>query len=35
MFAVHVEAGTRLGKLFGMKIKDFTIYKNGGMIKEA
>jgi len=33
MFAVHAEAGTRIGELLGMKIKDFTIDKNGGMIK--
>jgi len=33
MFAVHAEAGTRIGELLGMKIRDFTIDKNGGMIK--
>ena len=33
MFAVHAKAGTRIGELLGMKIKDFTIDKNGGMIK--
>jgi len=33
MIAVHAEAGTRIGELLGMKIKDFTIDKNGGMIK--
>ena len=33
MFAVHAEAGTRIGELLGMKIKDFTIDKNGGIIK--
>ncbi len=33
MFAVHAEAGTRIGELLGMKIKDFTLDKNGGIIK--
>jgi len=33
MISVHAEAGTRIGELLGMKIKDFTIDKNGGMIK--
>jgi len=33
MIAVHAEAGTRIGELLGMKIKDFTIDNNGGMIK--
>jgi len=33
MFAVHAEAGTRIGELLGMAIKDFTIDKNGGIIK--
>ncbi|MDH3312537.1 MAG: site-specific integrase [Nitrosopumilus sp.] len=33
MIAVHAEAGTRVGELLGMKIKDFTIDKNGGMMK--
>jgi len=33
MFAVHAEAGTRIGELLGMTIKDFTIDKNGGIIK--
>lgn len=33
MFAVHAEAGTRIGELLGMKIKDFTLDKNGGVIK--
>lgn len=35
MISVHAEAGTRIGELLGMKIKDFTIDKNGGMIKVA
>jgi len=33
MISVHAEAGTRIGELLGMKIKNFTIDKNGGMIK--
>ena len=33
MISVHAEAGTRIGELLGMKIKDFTLDKNGGMIK--
>jgi len=33
MISVHAEAGTRIGELLGMKIKDFTIDKNGGMLK--
>ena len=32
MIAVHAEAGTRVGELLGMKIKDFT-RQNGGIIK--
>ena len=33
MLSVHAEAGTRVGELLGMKIKDFTIDKFGGVIK--
>ena len=33
MISVHAEAGTRIGELLGMKIKDFIIDKHGGMIK--
>ena len=33
MISVHAEAGTRIGELLGMKIKDFTLDRNGGMIK--
>jgi integrase/recombinase XerD len=33
MLSVHAEAGTRVGELLGMKIKDFTIDKFGGTIK--
>lgn len=33
MLAVHAEAGTRIGELLGMKIRDFTLDKNGGIIK--
>ena len=33
MISVHAEAGTRIGELLGMKIKDFTIDNNGGIIK--
>jgi hypothetical protein len=33
MIAVHSEAGTRIGELLGMKIRDFTIDQNGGIIK--
>jgi len=33
MISVHAESGTRIGELLGMRIKDFTIDKNGGMIK--
>ena len=33
MLSVHAEAGTRIGELLGMKIRDFTMDKNGGIIK--
>lgn len=33
MLSVHAEAGTRVGELLGMKIKDFTLDKYGGIIK--
>jgi len=33
MISVHDEAGTRIGELLGMKIKDFTLDKYGGIIK--
>jgi len=33
MISVHAEAGTRIGELLGMKIRDFTIDNNGGIIK--
>jgi len=33
MISVHAEAGTRVGELLGLKIKDFTIDKFGGIIK--
>jgi integrase len=33
MLSVYAEAGTRIGELLGMKIRDFTIDKNGGIIK--
>jgi len=33
MLSVHAEAGTRVGELLGLKIKDFTIDKFGGVIK--
>ena len=33
MLSVHAEAGTRVGELLGMKMKDFTIDKFGGVIK--
>jgi len=33
MISVHAEAGTRIGELLGMTIKDFTIDKHGGIIK--
>lgn len=33
MLSVHAEAGTRVSELLGLKIKDFTIDKFGGMIK--
>jgi hypothetical protein len=33
MLSVHAEAGTRIGELLGLKIKDFTIDKFGGTIK--
>ena len=33
MIAIHAEAGTRIGELLGMKIKDFVLDKNGGIIK--
>ena len=33
MISVHAEAGTRIGELLGMKIKDFTLDQHGGMIK--
>ncbi len=33
MLSVHAEAGTRIGELLGMKIKDFSLDKYGGLIK--
>ena len=33
MFAVHAEAGTRIGELLGLKIRDFTLDQHGGIIK--
>ena len=33
MIAVHAEAGTRVGELLNLKIKDFTLDKYGGIIK--
>lgn len=33
MISVHAEAGTRIGELLGLDIKDFTIDKFGGTIK--
>ncbi|MDA1347237.1 MAG: tyrosine-type recombinase/integrase [Crenarchaeota archaeon] len=33
MIAVHAEAGTRIGELLNLKIKDFTLDKYGGIIK--
>ena len=33
MISVHAEAGTRIGELLGMKIKDFSLDNNGGIIK--
>jgi len=33
MISVHAEAGTRVGELLGLKIKDFTLDKFGGIIK--
>ena len=33
MFAVHAEAGTRIGELLNLKIKDFRLDNNGGIIK--
>jgi len=33
MIAVHAEAGTRIGELLGMKINDFSLDNNGGIIK--
>jgi len=33
MFAVHADAGTRIGETLGLTIKDFTIDKFGGTIK--
>ena len=33
MFAVHADAGTRVGELLNLAIKDFTVDKFGGMIK--
>ena len=33
MISVHAEAGTRINEVLGMKIKDFTIDKFGGIIK--
>lgn len=33
MISVHAEAGTRINEVLGMKIKDFTIDKFGGVIK--
>ena len=33
MISVHAEAGTRIGELLGMKIKDFVLDNHGGIIK--
>ena len=33
MIALHVEAGTRIGELLDMTIKDFTLDSYGGIIK--
>jgi len=33
MISVHAEAGTRVGELLALKIKDFTLDKFGGIIK--
>jgi len=33
MLSVHAEAGTRVSELLGLKIKDFTVDKFGGVIK--
>jgi site-specific recombinase XerC len=33
MLAIHAEAGTRIGELLDMKIKDFTLDAHGGIIK--
>jgi len=33
MISVHAEAGTRIGELLGMRIKDFTLDSYGAMIK--
>ncbi len=33
MIAIHAEAGTRIGELLGMTIKDFTLDNYGGIIK--
>ncbi len=33
MISVHAEAGTRIGELLGMKIKDFTLDQNGVILK--
>ena len=33
MLAVHTDAGTRIGELLNMKIKDFRLDNNGGIIK--
>jgi integrase/recombinase XerD len=33
MISVHAEAGTRIGELLAMKIKDFSLDNHGGMIK--
>jgi len=33
MISVHAEAGTRINEVLGMKIKDFTLDKFGGIIK--
>ncbi len=35
MLSIHAEAGTRVGELLGLKIKDFTLDKFGGIIKVA
>jgi integrase/recombinase XerD len=33
MFSVHADAGTRVGELLAMQIKDFSLDQHGGMIK--